>query len=277
MIMEELGESQESATSELEQSNAEEAVDPSTSITDIDSLEKFKFQGRDWTPQELKSAYLMQSDYTRKTQALAEQQREWEQEKQYRDNLDVDLARVKKDPNLIGQFMQVYPRQYHKFLDFIAPTATNQMGSQQSNNQTQTDPAVFELQRQFAALQADANEKNVQAIQSSLDSKFQVLGKKYPYADEEAILARAESLLAQNPNYKFNDQVWEALWKSNNEKLEKAFKGHYSKLVKEQKTVSKRASDVPPGGAIPGRGPRLPKTIKEASNMLLESGELDNA
>lgn len=240
----------------------ETTLNPVSDIVDLDSVEKFKFQGREWTPNELQRSYMMQRDYTQKTQALSEQTKYWE-------NLEHDLARIKNEPQLIGQFMQIYPEKFHRFLDF-AGAAPSSPGTKQTNVTPQgVDPSFY---REFQELKADMHTRKVQAIEAELDNKFSGLQKKYPYADEEVILARAEALLAKGTE--LNDKTWDALWKSNNEKMEKAFKGHYSKQVASQKNANTKSADIAPGGGIPGQAPRTPKTLKEASRFALE--ELEN-
>lgn len=233
---------------------------PVSDIIDLDSVEKFKFQGREWTPKDMQRAHMMQSDYTRKTQEISK-------ERQYWDNLEHDLARIKTEPQLIGQFMQIYPQKFHRFLDFVGATPSNP-GTKQIDAPQGVDPSFY---REFQELKADMHERKVQAIESELDNKFGVLQKKYPFADEEVILARAESLLSKGTE--LNDKVWNDLWKSNNDKMERVYKEHYSKQVASQKNANKKSADIAPGGGIPGSKPRTPKNIKEASRFALEELE----
>ncbi len=238
----------------------ETTLNPASDIIDLDSVQKFKFQGREWTPQEMQRAYLMQQDYTKKTQSLSE-------ERKYMENLEHDLARVKSEPNLIGQFMQIYPKKFHRFLE-LAGVATGSPAPKQSNAPQGMDP---EFLRRFETVETAFKQQTVKAIESELDNKFSALQKKYPFADEEVILARAEALL--NKGEELSDKVWDDLWKSNHQKMEKSFKEHYSKQVATQKNANKKSADVAPGGGIPGQKPRTPKTIKEASQFALEEIE----
>lgn len=261
-----------SAPEQVDESNAqgqETTQAPVSDILDIDSVEKFKFQGREWTPKELQSAYMMQQDYTRKTQGIAEERKYW-------DNLHFDLERVKKDPNLIGQFMQIYPQKFHRFLD-AAGAALDNPGAKQSNGQG-VDPSFIrrfeQLEsdiRRFEQLESEFRNRNVAAIEAELDNKFAALQKKYPFADEEAILARAEALL--NKGAELDDKTWDSLWKANNERMEQIYKNHYSKQVASQKNANKKAADIAPGGGTPGQKPRNPRTIKEASRFALDEME----
>jgi hypothetical protein len=268
MELEQSGDIQNSAddSSTIEAESQTQGTPESTeqSLVDLDSTERFKFQGREWTPQELQKAYMMQADYTRKTQAISEERKYW-------DNLEADLAKIKSEPQLMSQFMQIYPRQFHKFLDYVS---TQQATSQSTMSQPNQGPrSIAELDPQFyrdyQTMKLELTEKNVQAIEAELDAKFSTLSKKYPFADEQAILAKAQVLIdqKQTPN-------WEKLWKENNERLEKVAKEYYSKQVNAQKQANRRGKDIPPGGGVPGQAPVKPKTIKEASKFALE--ELEN-
>lgn len=260
---------QAESQTDTSQSEASATESAAPTIIDLDSAQNatIKFQGREWNSQDLSRAYMMQSDYTKKTQAIAEERKYW-------DNLEYDLARLKQDPNLAGQFMQIYPQKFHRYVDFVTggQAATSIPGqTRQNNTQSQgIDPSFY---REFQQMKADINERNVQAIQAELDAKFSVLQKKYPFADEEAILARADSLLQQG--VKVTEQTWDQLWRANHQKMEKISKDFYSKQVASQKNANKKSSDIAPGGGIPGQAPRTPRTIKEASRFALE--ELENS
>src|SRR5574343_228178 len=74
---------------------------------DLDSVERFKFNGKEWSPKDLKNSIMAHADYTKKTQAMAE-------EKKYSENFPYDLASVLENPKLFDQFKQLYPPQYVK-------------------------------------------------------------------------------------------------------------------------------------------------------------------
>lgn len=247
-------------SSESEQTSSNEQLDNQTSnVLDLDSAERVKFEGREWTREELRNAYMMQSDYTRKTQALAE-------ERKYYDNLDADLEHVRRNPALANEFMRVYPAKFHRFLD-MGKGSSQQATQYGQQNNTGSNQHYQNLEQKLQRIEADMLERNVQAIQSQLDSKFEVLSKRYPMADEEAVLSRAESLL--NKGTELTDRVWDLLWKSVNDRNVELAKQYYSKQVNNQKTANQRGKDIAPGGGTPGQAPRRPKTIKEASQWAL--------
>lgn len=226
------------------------------SVVDLDSLEKFKYAGREMTPKELHSMVLMQSDYTRKTQAIAE-------ERKYYENLAADLENVKQNPSLVDKFKSIYPDKFHHYLNYVTTPQTAQ--KTEAQNYAQIDPQIMQ---RFLRLESDMNERAVSAINAELDAKFKTLSEKYPYADEEAAIARAQALLERGEQ--LTDKLWDGIWKSIHERNEGLFKNRQSDLVKKQKTANSRGKDVAPGGGIPGQAPRKPKTIKEATQYALE-------
>lgn len=230
---------------------------------DLESVQKFRFGGKEWTPKEFQGAYMMQADYTRKTQQLAE-------ERKYFDNLNADLAAVKSNPALEAKFREVYPAKYHAYLDYVAQKQQAQTG--QNGQQSQYGNIDPEFKRRFDMLEADMNTRKVEAINAELDARFKTLSEKYPLADEEAAIARAQAL--HSKGVQLTDKVWDQVWKAVSDKNESVFKKYGAAQVNKQKTANQRGKDAAPGGGIPGQAPKRPKTIKEASALALE--ELQN-
>lgn len=222
-------------------------------------MQKFRFGGKEWTPKEFQGAYMMQADYTRKTQALAE-------ERKFYDNLSADLSAVKKDPGLAAKFREIYPSKFHGYLEHVSQAPQAQPGqNQQPNPYANIDPTVM---NRFQALEADMNERKVAAINAELDARFKTLSEKYPYADEEAAIARAQA--AHSKGIQLNDKTWDQIWKAVNDKNVELFKKYGTAQVNKQKTANQRGKDAASGGGIPGQAPKQPRTIKEASRFALE-------
>lgn len=245
-------------------------------IVDLDSVEKFKFAGREWKPNELKDAYMMQSDYTKKTQALSE-------ERKYYDNLQHDLESVKQNPSLAARFKAIYPEKFHTFLGYVSP-ATPRVQETNGLEQTksQADP---ELLTRLERIETDFRDRKIQAINAELDSKFKTLGEKYPYADEDSVVARAQTLLeskrqtsplSEQASQTITDKEWDDLWKSSNERTQKLADKHYASKVTQQKNANSNGKDVSSGGGIGGNAPKQPRTIRDASNLAAQSGAFDN-
>lgn len=227
-------------------------------LVDLDSLEKFRFNGREMSKKDLLNAVMFQSDYTRKTQSLAE-------ERKYYDNLEEDLRAVKADPSLAAKFKAVYPEKFHKFLGYVTPAqaAAEAQQASQGPQKQQLDPVLAE---RIERIEAKEREREVAAAEAQLDSQFEKLKTKYPYGDEEAVIARAEALLAQGT--KITPDVIERLYKSVHDRTVETAKRWYAEQTKKQKQANQAGKDVASGGGIPGQAPKLPKSIKEASALI---------
>lgn len=254
--------SSDNAPSESYSEQAPQTAAPSQDFVDLDSVSKFRFGGKEWTPKEFQGAYMMQADYTRKTQQLAE-------ERKYFDNLNADLAAVKQNPTLEAKFREIYPAKYHAYLDYVAQKKEAQGNQNNQQNYQQNDPAYM---RRFEALEADMNARKVEAINAELDARFKTLSERYPLADEEAAIARAQAL--HSKGIQLTDTVWDKVWKEVSDKNMERFKKYGSEQVNKQKTANQKGKDAAPGGGIPGQAPKRPRTIKEASAYALE--EMNN-
>lgn len=274
----ELGEPQDGAPQSTETTTETQTVtDPNTGQpVEIESLDRYQYQGRPL--KEWESGYMRQQDYTSKTQALA-------QERKFNDNLPVDLERVKQNPALAEQFKSIYPEKYHAYLRYVLENSGQnpQQSQQQGNPQFQQqgygrlDPAV---EMRLSQLERNIRDKEVATISAELDNKFRTLSQKYPYADEEAVVARAQTLLQKlkeqdplNPDLRISDKHWEALWKSQHDRAFGLADSQYKKKVQSQISANQRGSETGQGGGLPGQAPRQFKTIKEASAAFLQDIE----
>ena len=241
-------------------------TDPQGQPIEIDSqADRYRYKGRPIS--EYESGYMRQQDYTQKTTQLA-------QERKFYDNLSIDLDRVKQNPALAEQFRSVYPEKFHGYLRYVQENSAQQPPSQrpmtaQERQYARLDPA---MEMRINNLEKGFRDKEVAAISAELDMKFKTFSEKYPYADEEAVVARAQALLSKmkendplNPNITISDKQWDALWKSMNDNVYKRVDTRYKEDVKRQIQVGKSSSDAGRGGGIPGQAPRQFRTIKEAS------------
>ena len=260
-----------------------QATDPGTSaapagktegqFVDITDPDRYRYNGRsvkDWD-----SGFMRHQDYTSKTQAIA-------QERKYFDNLTIDLERVKHNPQLAEQFRQIYPEKYHAYLRFVASETPGQPQGQRPTNQSQYAQLDPRFVAEFNQMRDGARQREVQAITSELDHVYKQMAVKYPFADEEAVTARAQALFGKlkeqdpgNPNIRISDKQWDALWKSQNDRAQGLAETQYKTKVKAQLEASKRAGGAGSGGGIAGQAPRQFKNIKEASEAMrsdIESG-----
>lgn len=258
-------ESQLSTEAPQTQVSGSEQLQDSPSITELDKLEKFRFNGMELTPKELSQQMLRYSDYTRKTQEIAE-------ERKYYENLHYDLDAVKTNPSLANKFREVYPEKYHRYLNYVTSESREQAKGQ-SQAQTQLPPEITSRFEKIDKFEQYLREQEVKAAEAELESTLQPLAKKYPMADEEAALARAQSLVSQG--VELNQQTWDKIFKGLHDKSEALWKSHQSAQVQKQKEAGRKAADVGSGGGIPGAKPQLPRTIKEATKMALESVQRD--
>jgi hypothetical protein len=250
-------------TEQIPESSEPEAA-PTTpapeQVLDLETVSKFKYGGREWTPKDFQGAYMMQSDYTRKTQALAE-------ERKYFDNLQADLDAIKQNPSLAPQFKSIYPEKYHKYLGYVVP---EQDMREKPSNTPGIDP---EIMADIKAFKDDLRDRKIQSASAEIDAICGKLSKQYPMADEEAVLARASAVLERGD--KLTPEVWNDLWKNVHDKNQKLADQYYSGKVNQQKTANSKGKDSASGGGMPGMAPNRPKTIKEASAMALK--ELEQA
>jgi hypothetical protein len=240
-----------------------ETPEAAPELVDLDTMDKFKFGGREWTPKELEAAYMRQQDYSRKTQEIA-------QERKYYDNLPYDLDMVKNNPALVNQFKQVYPAKFHSWIDRVVGQA-KQAAPQQPGQSAQTPqlPKEFqELRAEVDAFKKERFDAEVAKHSTEIDRIMSGLSKKYPFADEDSVLAKAQSLSERGQQV--DEKIWNGLFKMVNDKNEKLLNERQAERIKQQKAASSKAKDVGFGGGTPGQAPRQFKTIKEATEAAMK-------
>lgn len=233
-------------------------------LLDLASVERFKIGEKEWTLEDLQKSILLHSDYTKKTQAIAE-------ERKYNDALLGDLEKVKANPALAAEFKSVYPEKFHRFLGYVSNgTAQAQQGSKEQSPQLTIPPEVQDKFQKVDQFLAKAKEAEVKGLMAEIDATFSKLGDKYPLAKkfENAIIAEAQSLIKDGQE--LNDKVWDRLWKNYHDSVIQASEEHYSGLVKKQSSSNAKGRDSGTGGGIVGQAPKVPKNIKESGEMFRE-------
>lgn len=245
-----------------------ESSQPETAkeLLDLDKLERFRFEGREWSPKDLKNAYLMREDYTRKTQELSKA-------RQYVDNFEVDLQTVINDPSRIAEFRAVYPAQYVK----LAEQVLSRLGGERSAQQVNSNPND-ELSKRFSQIEnklskidqweEQQRQQEVRNIESWLDNQYAVLSKKYDKADPEVVTARAQ-VISDN-GHKVDEKVLEKLFEKHHKEVSERWDKSYKETVKKQLEAGSKSKDIGAGGGTPGGAPRTARTIKEATKLALE-------
>lgn len=229
-------------------------------VTELDKLERFRFEGKDYTPSELKQHLLRQQDYTRKTQELARLRKEFETEQsklsenqKYWSNLSADLEQLKADPRLITEFKKVYPKEFHSYASSILQS----LGIQQKQEIPE------ELNERIAAIEQAEAVRNQEAMTAKLEAWSSEMGAKYPMAEEALVWAYLD--MAAGQGKKVTKELVETYYKAAHEKIEARAKEHFTKTVNEQTTASKKARTIGSGGGVPGQAPKK-LSFDEAAN-----------
>lgn len=235
--------------------NPQQPAAPSTQPTaqellDLDSVQKFKFGGKEMTVDQLKKQMMMHSDYTKKTQALSGVQKYW-------NNLDVDLDNIRSNPSLAAQFMQVYPKEFHKFLK------TAGIKEEVREAKESGDPVLLE---KVERLEKYLHNNEVKAKEQELDSIFSKNLSKYPEAIEDVVMAKAQVLLeqGQEPTAEF----WDKLFKSNHDAMMKRMTERQQKVVNTQREANAKGRGPGSGGGTPGQAPKR-LTMKDAGEAMI--------
>lgn len=238
-------------------------------IIELDKLEKFKYKGRELSAKDIEAwerGHMMQSDYTRKTQALSE-------ERKYYDNLAVDLAAVKGNPALESEFRKIYPEKYHSYLDFLGDRNNSQKlaeHQQQVEQKQSLDPDVMARLKKVDELENYIKEQEVKTVSQKLDVIFAEKSKKYHLADEESVLAMAQAL--HNQGTQLDDTMWDKIWSTVHNKVETKFKSYQKDIITKQQDATKRGIDTAGGGGVPGQAPKR-MSFKEATEAAVRDAK----
>lgn len=243
------------------------SVREAAAIAELEKMDKFKYQGKEWTVKDLEKAILRQQDYTKKTQELAKSRETFEQDAKFQKNLAFDLLAVKERPELASEFIKIYPEQYHAYLKEII--GGSRAGQNKTQEQQQQMPQVdVEKEARLQRLEKHFHEQEVSKHSQAINTQMDRLTKKYPDALPELALARVYELMnanAQDPSFQVSDQMWEDAFKGVDSQMQDIFKKRYGDYVKKQTEANKKARDVDSGGGTPGRAPPKFKGFKEVT------------
>lgn len=238
---------------------------PSQTVTqalaELDKMEKFKFQGREYTPAELEKAMLRQQDYTKKTQEFAKTREGFEKEQKYHENLAYDLMKIRDNPQLAKEFIQIYPEKFHKHLREVL--GTNQGQTQNQQSQQTPAPDVETLQR-LERVEKFYHQQEVAKNSATINSQIERCQKKYPDALPELALARIYEAM-NDPNVEVTDQLWDETFKASDQQMKDIVKQRYGDLVKKQTEANAKSRDVDTGGGTPGRAPAKFKSLDDVT------------
>lgn len=273
-----------SQTADIETSRSTPHEASLPEVYELEKLSKFKFQGQELTPKDLEKAVLFQKDYTKRTQALAEERRQheakaqaFEDDQRFQSNLQADLKIIRQHPNLAEKFLETYPAKYHPYLQQVL--AEISVGSANRPNQNVPNYDVLALTKEVNELRSVHNEQKIQTETARLDGLVKDLSQKYPDAMTELVLGRVYTAwteeLQKDPNARIADQSWEETFKAVDQEMKDIVKKKYNTRVKQQLEANSKARGTPVGGAAPGRAPQKFRNIgdvtKAAVNRLRSS------
>ena len=254
----------------LESSRQAEQPETPKEILDLDKLERFRFDGKEWGPKDLKNSYLRHADYTKKTQELKEARK-------YSDNFTIDLEKVIENPALLTDFRAVYPKEYvERALRVLKRLEGNgaeaKSPQERAESPTAGDPQLIKklstLEEKLAAIEDNHRATEVEKIQSWLNNQYESLQKKYPDADPDVVDARAE--IASRQGTEISVAALEKLFKASHDQNSARYEAKYKEKVQKQIEAGKKAKDSGPGGGTVGSAPKGIKTLKEAKAQMLQ-------
>lgn len=236
-----------------------------TPATELDGLSEFTFQGEKYSPDKLHQLLNEHREFS-------SQSAEYKKEKEFADNLQIDLDNVLERPELAQKFKATYPKKYHAILDKYL--ATNGQSSDQTRVNQSSLPKEFlsEFEQMKGRLnfhEQRAYNAEVAAANAKLDSIMPPLFDKFPMAIEDQVYTKAEAVLQSGQ--KLTEKTWERLVRESHESASKKADKFYGAKIKSQLDKGQRGSDVGPGGNAPGQAPVKPKTFAEAQEAMIAS------
>jgi len=229
---------------------------------DLESVERFKFAGREWTPKEMQDAYLMQADYTRKTQELAD-------ERKYMGALQADLAAVRENPKLESEFKKLYPEKYHAYLGYVLPDKRVEESGDQVPKEVLTK--LEKMEKFIESQQSKEEELKVQEYSNWIADQEAKHTKKYELANPVDVWTRIQAGMEQGQfkESDVNEKMVEQYFKQSHEQTQKVFDNYSKKQFENNKQVNSKAKDTGKGGNSPGQAPRKLR-LDEVDDVLIK-------
>lgn len=249
---------------EVGEKTVSESEEPEKGPIDLDSLETFRFKGKDLTKADLEKVF-----------GDSAQRQDGEQthsKSDFDSNYDADLAAVKLDPSRLGEFAAIYPREFVVKAIHELNRDKQQAGSQSNRSLEPNDPYASRFERydrMFASMEARERQERVAKQEVWLEKQHSTLSKKYPDADPSVVDSKA--LQAHESGIKITDKVMERLFREDHEKREKYYEQKYRQKAENQLQANRQARDLPPGGTVMGSAGKEARTLKEAKEMALEA------
>jgi hypothetical protein len=281
-------------------------------LPDIGKYDRFKYGDKEYSRDDLKNAFFRRENYIKKTQELAEQRKGIESDpmvsfektlKSESERLGVDpneiikadIQEVLRNPARMADFKQIYPARYHAVLDAYLQGGVQRVNPATPQQNQQPPPGLnpayesrlstieARIHNDERQKQAAIYESQVKANEAVLSSTLESLNKKYDFADEDAVLSRAEQMLSQLSPNQVNDPGFKGQWDQMMDKLYKEShkfhmdraQNYYKGQVTKQKQANKAGKDMGSGGGIPAQAPSRMK-LKDVKDHVLSSMGLNN-
>ncbi|MES1988824.1 MAG: hypothetical protein V4440_12510, partial [Pseudomonadota bacterium] len=227
------------------------ATETTPSMTELDGLSEFTFQGEKYTPDQL---HKLMSEH----KTYSQEMKGYEQKKTFEKNLKIDLNSVSEDPRLADDFKRMYPQEYHALVDIVLKNRQQSQPAPSVPAQTNALPKEFlnefgELKQGFSMLQAELMDAKTAEANAKLDTILPPLAAKFPMAVEDQVLQRAEGLLKSGQ--RLTEKTWERLYRESHDSLTKRADQFYSAKLKSQLEKGQKGADSGSGGAAPGQAP----------------------
>lgn len=232
----------EQQSTESKDNSGNEGQSAASEPFELDKADKVKWEGKEYTPEQFRKLIMFQSDYTRKMQSISE-------EKKYVSNLRYDLQAVKQNPKLASEFMKIYPKEYHEYLNDIMP-ADWKAGSKQQEN-SNLPP---EIQEKLDRFDSYIKEQDVAREEANIEKITSSLAQKYPEAIEDVVLARAQAIVEQG--HEITKEMWDKLYKTSHEFMVNKMTQAKNKQFDQQKGANQKGRGIGPGGGTPGQAPK---------------------
>lgn len=264
-----------------EQSFSKEGLNTETTnksvqdILDLDKLDRFRFQGKEWTAKDLRNAYMMRQDYTRKTQEISETRK-------YVDNFPADLKSVIENPDLIHDLRAVYPAEFVEIAEKALAMRQGNPGSSQTTSAQgaqNTPPELANVLKDLSSLKSEMSAYKQEKYQAEiakseawLDKTYASLTEKYPFTKRpgatEIVTARAA--YAREQGYEINEKVLESFFRDVNKMFKDEQVSRTKAQISGQSNANLRGKDTGAGGGIPGSPAVRPKSMREAKEAALD-------
>lgn len=241
------------------------------SITELEKLERVRFQGQEWTPKDLERALMRQKDYTQKTQSLSEERKSFEGERKFYENLHADLRIITGSDQahrdqLISEFVKLYPQKFHG--------ALRQALSQSSPVQQTQQHTDVELLGRVAHLEKFYHSQEVAKERTRIDQTVSNLSKQFPDAIPEMAIGRVfeayNKLLETDPNAKLTEDMWKESFKTVEQQLKSWSDNRQKALIKKQQAANAKGAAPVSGGGTVGRAPPKFKSLKDVTDFAVK-------